>query len=347
MRLSAAPTHAATVSAAVPAPAKRGLSPFSCKGYARWVEKLAAPELPAWIAKEVPFTRYRVAVGDGLQMHVMETGRGRPVLMVHGNPTWGFLYRKIAMGLQGQGLRLIMPDLIGFGFSDKPRDPAVHTLRNHSKWLGSLIDQLDLYEIILVCQDWGGAIGTHPFTTRQDRLGGMVVLNTVLDAPSAGFKPTGFHRFSHMPLVSDFAFRVLPLPQAALHLAQGDKSSIRGDVARAYRYPLRHFRDRVAPLATARMAVDRMGHPSIPALEECAAFVRSFDGPKAIVWGRRDPVLARALKRTKALLGDPPVTETQAGHFLQEEVPDEIAAAVLDVNARLSRASAEATQEQA
>jgi haloalkane dehalogenase len=242
---------------------------------------------------------------------------------------------------------LIMPDLIGFGFSDKPRDAAVHTLRNHSKWLGSLIDQLDLYEIILVCQDWGGAIGTHPFTTRQDRLGGMVVLNTVLDAPSPGFKPTGFHRFSHMPLVSDFVFRVLPLPQAALHLAQGDKSTIRGDVARAYRYPLRRFRDRVAPLATARMAVDRMGHPSIPALEECAAFVRGFDGPKAIVWGRRDPVIARALKRTKALLGDPPVTETQAGHFLQEEVPDEIAAAVLDVNARLGRASAQATQKQA
>ena len=311
------------------------------------MEKLPAPDLPEWIAKEVPFTRYCVDIGDGLRMHVMETGRGRPVLMVHGNPTWGFLYRKVAMCLQGQGLRLIMPDLIGFGLSDKPRDFAAHTIRNHSKWLGSLIDQLDLHEVTLVCQDWGGAIGVHPFTTRQDRLGAMVVLNTVLDAPPPGFKPTPFHRFSHMPVVSDFVFRVLPLPQAALHLAQGDKSSITGNVARAYRYPFRRMADRVAPLATARMAVDRAGHPSIPALDEGAAFVRSFDGPKAMVWGRRDPVIARALKRTKALLGDPPVTETQAGHFLQEEVPEEIAAAVLDVSVRLGRASTQAAKKQA
>jgi haloalkane dehalogenase len=310
------------------------------------VEKLPAPELPSWIAKELPFTRYRVAVDDGLHMHVMETGRGRPVLMVHGNPTWGFLYRKVAMCLQGQRLRLIMPDLVGFGLSDKPRDFSMHTIRNHSKWLGSLIDQLDLEEVILVCQDWGGAIGVHAFTTRQDRLAAMVVLNTVLDAPSPGFKPTAFHRFSHIPVISDFVFRVLPLPQAALHLAQGDKSTIRGNVARAYRYPLRHIRDRVAPLATARMAVHDMDHPSIPALEECAAFVRSFDGPKAMVWGRRDPILARALKRTKALLGDPPVTETQAGHFLQEEVPEEIAAAVLDVHRRSSRPAAQASEQQ-
>ena len=310
------------------------------------MERLRAPDLPRWIASEVPFTRYRVAVGDNLAMHVMETGRGRPVLMVHGNPTWGFLYRKVAMSLQGQGFRVIMPDLIGFGFSDKPRDFGAHSVVNHSRWLGSLIDQLDLRDTILVVQDWGGAIGTHPFATRPERLGAMVVLNTVLDAPPANFKPTPFHRFSHVPVLSDLTFRVLPLPQAALHLAQGDKSSIRGNVARAYRYPFRRIRDRVAPLATARMAVDRPGHPSIPALEECASFVRGFDGPKAMVWGRRDPVLARALKRTRALLGDPPVTETQAGHFLQEEVPDEIAAAVRDVSERLGRGTTDAAEQQ-
>ena len=312
------------------------------------MEKLPAPDLPAWIAKEVPFTRYRVAVGDGLHMHVMETGRGRPVLMVHGNPTWGFLYRKVAMRLQGQGLRLIMPDLIGFGFSDKPRDFAAHSIRNHSKWLGSLIDQLDLRQVTLVCQDWGGAIGVHPFTTRQDRLAGH---GRAQHRPRCAFARLQTNRVPPvLPHAVGERLRVSRLAAAASGSASRPGRQVdhqRGNVARAYRYPFRRIGDRVAPLATARMAVDRMGHPSIPALEECAAFVRSFDGPKAMVWGRRDPVLARALKRTKALLGDPPVTETQAGHFLQEEVPDEIAAAVLDVSVRLSRASTQAAKKQA
>jgi haloalkane dehalogenase len=303
--------------------------------------RLPAPSLPSWLASELPFERYLLDVGQGLRMHVMETGAGRPVLMVHGNPTWGFLYRKVAKALQGTGLRLIMPDLIGFGFSDKPRDFAAHSIESHSRWLGSLIDQLDLREVILVVQDWGGAIGVHAFTARPERLGGLVVLNTVLDPPPPDFKPTAFHRFSHLPVLSDIAFRLLPLPQAALHLAQGDKSSIRGKVARAYRYPLRRIRDRVAPLATARMAIDDLRHPSVAALQECARLLTGFDGPKAMVWGRRDPLLARALKRTRALLGNPPVTETQAGHFLQEEVPEEIAAAVLDVHARLGSGPAE------
>lgn len=294
--------------------------------------KHPAPPLPNWLDKQLPFDRYCLDVGDGLRMHVMESGEGRPVLLIHGNPTWGFLYRKIAQRLAHENLRLIMPDLIGLGFSDKPRDPAIHQLANHSRWLGAVIDQLDLRDAIFVGQDWGGSIGVHAFVPRPERLAGMVILNTVVGAPREGFNPAGFHRFAATPIVSDFVFRVLNLPTRALHMAQGDKSSIRGNVARAYRYPMRRFRDRIAPLALARMAPIDFSHPSIPALRECEAFAESFEGPVRMVWGRRDPVLARALKRTRALLGNPPVTETQAGHFLQEEVPAEIATAIREVD---------------
>lgn len=301
------------------------------------MHKHPAPPIPGWLSEQVPFERYCVDVGEGLRMHVMEVGQGRPVLLMHGNPTWGYLYRKIAQELSGESLRLIMPDIIGLGFSDKPRDPDVHQIVNHSRWVGSLIDQLDLRDVIGVGQDWGGPLLLHPFVSRPDRLKGLVILNTVVGPPREGFNAAGFHKFARMPVVSDFVFTFLGLPTRFMHLAQGDKSSIRGKVAKAYRYPLRRLRDRAAPLALARMAPTSMDHPSIPALRECGDFASSFAGPVRIVWGRRDPVIARALKRTRTIFGEPPVIETQAGHFLQEEVPGVIAAAIKEVAGELDR----------
>lgn len=269
-------------------------------------------------------------------MHVMEVGAGRPVLMLHGNPTWGFLYRKVAAALAGEPLRLIMPDLIGLGFSDKPRDMAAHQLSSHSRWLGRLIDELALDGLIFVGQDWGGPIGTHALRERAERTAGMVILNTALGPPRPGFRPTAFHRFSRMPVLSDAAFRLGGFPQNALALSQGRRRSIMGRVSRAYRFPLRRIRDRVAPLALARMVPDSaQHHPSVRALDECQRFVEGFEGPAAIVWGDRDPILGRLRKRIQAMLPQASVVATDAGHFLQEEVPDQIADAVRQVAARI------------
>ncbi len=300
------------------------------------MDRLPAPPLPGWLERQLPpsLSRYRARVGP-YRMHVMEAGEGRPVLMLHGNPTWGFLYRKVVQELSGEPLRLIMPDLIGLGLSDKPRDAAEHQLDHHADWLGELVDGLGLEGVVFVGQDWGGPIGLCALEKRRERLAGLVILNTVVGPPRPGFRPTAFHRFSQMPVLSDLAFRGLGFPETALWIAQGDKSSIRGKVARAYRYPLRRFRDRVAPLALARMVPDSLGHPSVPALERCQALVESFKGPAAIVWGDRDPVLGRVRRRVERLLPDAPVTLTQAGHFLQEEVPAEIARAVRDVASRI------------
>lgn len=258
-----------------------------------------------------------------------------PVLLLHGNPTWGFLWRRVAAELAGERLRLVMPDLVGLGFSDKPRDPSVHTLESHARWIGGVIDGVALAgprdRLVLVGQDWGGPIGFRAMAERRDRLAGLVVLNTVASPPKAGFRPTAFHRFARTPLVSTFAFRVLGFPQRALHRAQGDPSSIRGEVARAYRYPLRGWSRNAAPLALARMVPDSLEHPSVPDLERCRELVEGFDGPAAIVWGDRDPVLGRVRRWMETLLPDAPVTRTDAGHFLQEEVPAEIAAAIRSV----------------
>jgi haloalkane dehalogenase len=280
----------------------------------------------------LPFDRYRVDVG-GAQMHVMESGRGFPVLMLHGNPTWGFLYRRVASALAGASVRAIMPDLLGLGLSDKPRDSSVHTLEYHAGAVAELVRRLALERLVLVVQDWGGAIGALAMEDQRDRLAGMVVLNTVIGPPRADFRPTGFHRFARLPVVSDIAFR-LGFPQNVIVALQGDKRSIRGDVARAYRHPLRHVRDRVAPLALARMVPDSMDHPSIAPLQRCQRVFTEMRGPCEIVWGDRDPILGGVRTWMQKLKPDAPVTRTQAGHFLQEEVPGQIAAAIRRVTER-------------
>lgn len=273
----------------------------------------------------------------GFSMHVMEQGEGLPVLLLHGNPTWGFLWRKVAAALVNEPLRLVMPDLIGLGLSDHPRDGRVHTLEFHGGTIRALIDALGLTRFVLVVQDWGGPIGALAASERPASVAGLVVLNTVLGPPKPGFRPTTFHRFANLPVVSELAFRGLLFPARGMGLAQGDASSVRGDVGRAYRWALRDRRENGAPLSLARMVPATLEHPSVPALRRCEAWASSFRGPSAIVWGDRDPVLGRVFKRIHALLPDAPVTRTQAGHFLQEEVPSEIAAAIRDVAARAER----------
>lgn len=305
------------------------------------MDRAPTPALPAWIERQLdvgqPLERFAVATSGG-PVHVMSAGSGPPVLLLHGNPTWGFLWRKVARRLAGERLRLLIPDLVGLGFSHKPRDPAVHTLDHHGRWIGEVVDGL-LAEwgeerLVFVGQDWGGPIGLSALADRPERLAGLVLLNTVAGPPRPGFRPTAFHRFARMPVVSPLAFRLFGFPQRALHKAQGDPASIRGEVARAYRYPLRGLSRNAAPLALARMVPDSLAHPSVPALARCQELVAGFGGPAEIVWGDRDPVLGRALGRLEKLLPNAPVTRTAAGHFLQEEVPDEIAAAIRRVTAR-------------
>jgi len=300
-----------------------------------------APPLPDFLASELPLHRrgYRLEQGPdaGKLVHFIDHGpeRARPALFVHGNPAWSFLWRKVIAGLPE--LRCIAPDLLGLGFSDRLPRLEDHSIERHAAALVELVTTLDLRDFILVGQDWGGPIGTLAAARMPERVAGIVLGNTSVLVP-AHPRGTWFHRFARMPVVSDIAFRGLGFPQNTLATVQGDRGSIRGVVARAYTYPLRGFSDRIAPLALARMVPDRPDHPSIPALREIEAFIRGFRGPVALVWGERDPILGKALARHQRALPRATVTVTQAGHFIQEEVPDEIAAAVEEVVERIEGA---------
>ena len=273
-------------------------------------------------------------------MHVLEWGpaTGPAIVLLHGNPTWGFLWRKVVAAIRarkdGDELRLIVPDLIGLGLSTKPAMEA-HTLEHHGQWLGSVLDDIAPGPLVLVAQDWGGPIGLLAMASRLSRLRGLVLGNTAISPPHATFKPTLFHRLSQLPVASDLLFRTLGFPLRALHLSQGDRSTIRGDVAKAYRWPLASRADRAAPLALARMVPDSTeNHPSLPALEITDQVFESVKVPIAIVWGTKDPILGRVINHLERMRPDAKITRTDAGHFLQEEVPELFADAIFDVASR-------------
>jgi cis-3-alkyl-4-acyloxetan-2-one decarboxylase len=302
---------------------------------------ITPPALPGWLAAMLPLQRGAYALERGpdatRRIHFVDEGdRDAPVVvMLHGNPTWCFLWRKVIAALPR--CRCVAPDLLGLGLSSVLPSIADHSIDRHADALVELLDALALPRYVLVGQDWGGPMLTAIGVRRPERVAGVVLANTSVLAPERP-RGTAFHRFARLPVISDLAFRALPFPQATMWAVQGDRRSLlRGKEAAAYRWPLRRRRDRIAPLALARMVPDRQGHPSMAALRRGQAWLETFaaaPGPMALVWGMRDPILGRALRRHEAAFPRAPVTTTAAGHFLQEEVPRALAAAIEDVVAR-------------
>jgi pimeloyl-ACP methyl ester carboxylesterase len=289
-----------------------------------------APKLPAWLRAAMPF-HCRVYRGGPYAIHFVDEGAGLPVVLQHGNPTWSYLWRKVVHRLAGTGMRLIVPDLVGLGLSDKPQDAGMHTLTFHAEQIEGLLGALELERVTIVGQDWGGPVLGLVAARNPDLVAGAVFANTGLAAPRRAGTLSWFHRLANTPLISDLVFRLLNFPIPVMHMVQGDRSSIGWAEKKAYRYPLRRIRDRTAPLALARMVPTGLEHPSVEPMREVEAWAGSFSGPVRLVWGRADPILGRGLKAMRRLFPNAPAVETQAGHFLQEEVPEALAEAILAV----------------
>jgi haloalkane dehalogenase len=289
-----------------------------------------APPLPEWLAAAFPFRR-RMFTGGRYKIHFVDQGDGPTVLLQHGNPTWSFLWRKVIQRLLAEGFRVVAPDMIGLGLSGKPRDPGMHSLRFHAIQISHLLRALDLPQFIAVGQDWGGPIMGLVAADHPQRVAGAVFANTGLAAPRHRLRLSSFHRLAHFPVVGALLFRGLGFPLMALDRVQGDRNSIGRLEKRAYRWPLRRWQDRAAPLALARMFATGPQHPTALSLNRTENWARGFQGPVQLVWGLRDPILGRALGSLVRLFPHATVTETTAGHFLQEEVPEVLADAVCAV----------------
>lgn len=276
------------------------------------------------------YKSYLVEVAPGIKIHVLETGSGFPVYLQHGNPTSGFLYRKVAAALPKDEVRVIMPTMAGLGFSSKI-PASEHTLDNHMRWMASVLAQLELTELVYVGQDWGGPVGMGALALTPSLLKGVVAMNTGFNAPTEPMDLSQAHATVKTPIVGELLLEVFASVFEQLPNMQGDPNSIPPEVSELYGRPVVESGNSKAPLALMRMVTDGPDHPSTPQMRIIEQYVDELDIPAEIVWGMNDPILGKGLPQMKANFPDAPVIETPAGHFLQEEVPEEIAAAVMRV----------------
>lgn len=297
-------------------------------------EEFALPDYAAAALGE-GYKSYLIEVEPGIKIHVLEIGEGYPVYLQHGNPTNGMLYRKVAAELPLDQFRLIMPTMVGLGFSSKV-PASEHTLDNHLRWMIAAVDQLDLGRAIYVGQDWGGPVGMGVLARSPDLLQGAVVMNTGFTAPREERSLSSAHALAATPILGELMLEGIGSIWGNLASIQGDPASMPEDVVALYSRPVEESGNGKAPLALMRMVPTGPDHPSAEQMREIEAYVATLDVPARLVWGMRDPILAQGLEPMRGQFPDAGVVETEAGHFLQEEVPAQIAAAIVAVHGELS-----------
>ncbi|ABD55542.1 alpha/beta fold hydrolase [Jannaschia sp. CCS1] len=264
-------------------------------------------------------------------MHYVDEGTGDPVLLLHGNPTWSYLYRKFIPAL-AQTHRVIAPDHIGFGLSDKPEAEGDYTLDAHIQNLEALVQQLDLTNITLVMQDWGGPIGLGMAARHPARIKALVVMKTFgFYPPIDGVDPDKLKLPPPLLMmrakgIGDFLVRRLGFFERQV-MTMATATKRKGPSKRAYRDIFRTYAERAGVMAFPRMIPANTGHPAAQILmQETGPYIDQFDGPAHIFWGMKDPLIpVGALTAWKKRLPQAGVTEfATARHYLQDDVPDQL-----------------------
>lgn len=269
-----------------------------------------------------PFTSRWFDSSQG-RLHYIDEGTGPPILFCHGNPTWSFLYRNVIAGLRDQ-FRCIAPDYLGFGLSDRPSGYG-YTVEEHARVVGELVDSLGLDGYVSMGQDWGGPVTMAVDTVRADRVRGIVLGNTWF-WPADGLKMKVFSKvMSSRPMQSAilkrnfFVERLIPV----------------GTTRTLTPLEMEHYRA-VQPSPEARKGVAELPKQILaarPLLQRLEHEVPATLGakPALFVWGMKDFAFkpAATLPRMRATFPDHVVVELpEANHFMQEDAPDRIAAAI-------------------
>ena len=262
-----------------------------------------------------------------LRMHYVDEGRadGPPIVLLHGEPTWSYLYRTMIPPLADSGHRVLAPDLIGFGRSDKPTRKGDHTYLRHVEWVTSWLASLDLHDVTLFVQDWGSLIGLRIAAEQGDRISRIVVAN--------GFLPAG-----QLPIPPAFyAWRTFahywPVLSASRVVAFGTVHKISTEVRAGYDAPFPDKAYQAGVRAMPLLVPTSSGDPAMPANRAAWGVLSRWEKPVLAVFGARDPILGQLdrpiIDHIPGAAGQPHA-RINGSHFVQEDCGPELAERILD-----------------
>jgi haloalkane dehalogenase len=274
-----------------------------------------------------PWTPSYVETSDGLRVAVLDEGPrdAPPVLLMHGEPTWSYLYRKMVPVLLDAGFRVVAPDLVGFGRSDKPVRDEDYTYARHVEWMRSaLFDGLDLRDVTLVCQDWGGLIGLRLVAEQPDRFARVCAANTGL--------PDGTRRLPDAWWAfHDFVQRTPDLPIGFL-VTSGCADGLAPELAAAYDAPFPDASYKAGPRAFPALIPQTLDDPATPDNQRAWEVLAGFEKPFLCAFSDQDPITGGGermlIGKIPGAAGQPHTTIQGGGHFLQEDRGEELARVV-------------------
>ncbi|HSW12963.1 MAG TPA: haloalkane dehalogenase [Solimonas sp.] len=265
---------------------------------------------------------------DGLRMHYVDEGSpaAPPVLMLHGEPTWSYLYRKMIPLFAQAGYRAIAPDLIGFGKSDKPLEPEAYSYQSHMDWLTQFLLKLDLREITLIGQDWGSLLGLRLAAEQEPRFDRVVIAN--------GFMPTGDRPPpTAFKLWRAFAVHSPWFPIGGI-VRSGCAQGLSAEEKAAYDAPYSTEASKCAARCFPKLVPTTPEDPAAPANRLAWEKLGQWQKPFLTVFGAQDRITRSAQrvlqKQVPGAAGQPHALLEGVGHFIQEDAGAELARRVLD-----------------
>lgn len=280
---------------------------------------VVSPAVPDGDLPGFPYESHEHAVDGGLRVAYVDEGSGSPVWLMHGEPTWSFLWRKVMPPVLEAGYRCVAPDLIGFGRSSKVEDLEWYSYDRHVECMASLLVELDLRDVTMVVHDWGGPIGLRLAIEHPERVARMVVLDTGLF--------TGHQRMTEAwQRFRDFVARTEDLPVGFL-VRGACARGLDDEVFAAYEAPYPTPESKAGARAFPLMLPTSPDKPGAEAGRRVLEALKRDERPMLILWADSDPILPLEAvgRRFAEVLGRPePEVVENASHFLQEDAGEEI-----------------------